>query len=338
MQTINLQPEDGTASGRYGRSPAWRRLGIGTAGWSLLMLCLCGGIGRFRPAPATRPGDPNRAWIEARSLCIFPLAGSTLPQSTDGLAQSLVDGLKGRMRLAAGREPVTIDGSAFPAINALRVDLSDASADLSKASLKVKRERPAKPGIIVHQLEVQAQPLLVAGGKFSYRMSFADANLELREDKQGHPILALKETADGTFLADTTRSDLEKVLGAALNASSKKIGVTIDRVDLKLSAQSDRSVAANVRIAASEGILTTAVRFDGKIVIDDQMNATLEDLKCEGEGPIGLILMGIVGPFVHSYEGKERPLVAFPSPLDHLKDIHVQLNGDAVHLTAAFGK
>jgi hypothetical protein len=242
------------------------------------------------------------------------------------------------VKVATDHPAVTIEGDSFPTLKAMQVNLTDASDDLSKTKIKVKRERPAKPGVVVGHLEVRADPLLVAGAKLSYRMSFEGAKLDLREDKQGKPILALSEAADGTFVADTTRQDLERVLAASMNASSKKIGVSVDRVDLKLSALSDRSVKADVRIAASDGILTTAVRFSGEITIDEDMNATVEHLQCEGEGPVGLLLMGIVSPFVHSYEGKERALVVFPSADDHLKDIGVRLNGDAIHLTAAFGR
>ena len=125
-----------------------RKLGIGSVGWSMLLMTVCGGIGRMRPVVAARPADPAKAWLEARNMCIFPLGGPTLPQTTDGLAASLSEGMKRCINLASDHSAVAIDGDQFPRLKAIRIDLTDASDDLSKTKIKVKRERPTSTRLL----------------------------------------------------------------------------------------------------------------------------------------------------------------------------------------------
>ena len=82
--------------------------------------------------------------------------------------------------------------------------------------------------------------------------------------------------------------------------------------------------------------MTGVIRITGRLDIDDELNATVSDLDCRGEGMVGTAAAGIVKKKIAPYDGTTVPLMAFSLGDVALRDLKIDLKKD-LHVTAAFG-
>jgi hypothetical protein len=146
----------------------------------------------------------------------------------------------------------------------------------------------------------------------------------------------LAQAHNGQVSANITRADIEKLLLAGAKQAAASKGVTIEETALKLRSVGPRSIEVNLNVRARMSFFSANVPISGRLVIDDRFNATISDLACRGEGPVGLIVAGLVTPRLEPYNGKQIPLMALPLGDVKLRDIQLQTqNGVAVQ--AVFG-
>lgn len=279
--------------------------------------------------------DKSKAWFDARSVCIFPLSPGALPRSRQELDDSLTRGWDKAMKVPDSSKLVEIQGEKYPALDSIRIDLSEATLPPGKSE-KMKPSNKPQTQLGVAHFDLVGQPLLCNRAKLNLSVSAADARLDLERDRGGKPIMLLSEAKDASLSFDATRADLERILLADLRTAASPYGVEIVSASLYLSADTERSVSVDLHVVTRFALIPAGMRFRAHVDIDDAMNARLTGLTCDGDEVLGPLIVGLLRPGLAKYDGKSRPLISFPSGKMHLRDVKIRVD-DSVHLNAAFG-
>jgi hypothetical protein len=276
-----------------------------------------------------------KAWFDARSVCIFPLRDGRLPRSRDELDESLTRGWDKAMQVPDASKLVQIQGEGYPALESLRIDLSDATMPNGKAEKVQPNNRP-QTRLGVERFELVGEPLLCRQGRLNLTVSAADAHLDLERDRRGKPIMLLAEAKDANLTFEATGADLQRILLADLRAAASPFGVDVISTSLHLTSDSDRSVSVDLQVLTKFALIPAGMHFKAHVDIDDNMNAKLTGLSCDGDQVLGPLIVGLIRPGLAKYDGRSRPLISFPSGKMHLRDVRIRVD-DSVHLNAAFG-
>jgi len=277
----------------------------------------------------------TKAWFDARSVCIFPLSEGRLPRSRDELDDSLTHAWDKTMPVPDASKLVQIQGEGYPALERLRIDLSDATMPNGKPEKVQPNNRP-QTRLGVERFELVGEPLLCREARLNLTVSAADAHLDLERDRHGKPIMLLSEAKDASLSFEATGADLQRILLADLQAAGSPFGVDVISTSLHLVAENERSVSVDLQVFTKFALIPAGMHFKAHVDIDDNMNAKLTGLSCEGDEVLGPLIVGLIRPGLAKYDGKTRPLISFPSGKMHLRDVRIRVD-DSVHLNAAFG-
>ena len=287
-------------------------------------------------APVRRPAA-IKAWFDARGVCIFPLSPGELPQSREELNDSLLGAWEHALSLPDPSKVISIEGGRYPAIESLRIDVSDGT--MQRKNKKEEKSRPdGKPQshLGVGRFELVGQPLLCEKARLNVNLSAEKVRLDLEHDRSGTPILFLANAEAGKLTFDATSEDLARVVLATARGMAEPYGVEVVSANLQIEAKSPRSVTAKLHISTRVGFIPAGMAFKAHVDIDDAMDARLTGLSVDGDEALGPLIVTLLRPGLAKYEGKSRPLISFPSREMHLHDLQVRVD-DAVHLTADFG-
>lgn len=312
----------------------WRRIApwITRTAFTIALCWAAGGGPRGVALAATN----TKAWFDARNVCIFPLSPGALPTSRQELNDSMVGAWQKAITLPDPSRIVQINGGRYPAIDSLRIDLSDGKMQTSKKSDKIKPDNKPKSRLGVSRFELVGQPLLCQEAKLNVNLSAERVRLDLEHDKAGHPIILLADAQKGTLRFDATSDDLERVVLATAREIAGPYGVEIVSDSVKIEAKTPHSVSLTLHVSTRVAFIPAGMTFRAHVDIDDAMNAKLTGLKIDGDEALGPLIVGLLRPGLAKFEGKSRPLISFPSREMHLHDVAVTVD-DSVHLTAAFG-
>ena len=286
-------------------------------------------------APANQPNS-NKAWFDAKSVCVFPLSARQMPSDREELMTAMVNGWKGALRLPDPDKVITAEGGAYPSITTLRIDLSDAVLRSEKKKAKLRLSNNVEKSLDVDHLEVVGDPLLLNRAKLHLSLTATGAELELERDKKGKPLMMLADAKGGKLTFDVTMRDIESLLLHGAREAAGKYGITIEKTKLNLVAQTPRSIQASLYVATKVGFIPAGMLFKAHVLVDDAMNAKLTGLTCDGDEALGPLIVSLLRPALADYEGKTRPLLSFPAGHIKLKNLQLRID-DAVHLVAEFG-
>jgi len=267
---------------------------------------------------------------------VFPLAGKKFPENPDELAGSIREALSQVLSIPKNGSAVLVDAPKFPAVKKMKVDLDGASVRAASPPPPPKPSGKREPGISVSQLEVTARPIKYESSKVNVQLKGSGLEFEFAKDKKGAPILVLTDADDGNVDLKIDKADIQSLALAAASAAAKEQGVSIKDVKVNLKSEGKRSVAADVRVDARKLMVSGAVHLKGKLDIDDELNATLSDLECTGEGMVGSVVAKFVQPKIKAYNGRKIPLVAFSLGDVALRDLQIDAKS-GLHITARFG-
>ncbi len=267
---------------------------------------------------------------------MFPLAGKEFPTSSDELASSIEDALAEVFTLPK-KCGVTVDGAKFPALKTVKINLSGATVSATEPPPKPKPTGKREPGVRVEKLDITGHPIQYEQTKLNLKVTGSGLVFDFARDKKGKPLLVLAEAEDGKVEAKITKKDIETLLMEAAGVAAKQQGITIQGLDLNLKSDGPRSVAAVVRVKAKKMLMSGTIVITGKLDIDDDLNATVSDLNCTGEGMVGTLAAGVVKAKIERYDGTTIPLMAFSLGDVALRDLKIKVK-DSVEVSAAFGK
>jgi len=288
-------------------------------------------VGADVPLSAKTPDG----WVEAKPACVFPLVATALPGNVDLLTTALTTGLA-RLAITPPRaDRVEAQAIKYPELSALCIDLSNSIEDNDHKPPKVNWHYLPVPGVQADRLDVIARPLVIQQAKVEYELTAENADLELAEDRARRPILMLMGTRHGHLEASVSRADAEALCLAAARHLAQKYDFTVKSLRLNLSTPTDRTLSAQADVVLG-GEMYGTLHFTGQINIASDMTATVSDLNCDGGGPGGLTIEGMVAAGLFFYNEKSKPLVVFPFNAMQLTDVRVHVN-DNLHITADFG-
>ena len=125
------------------------------------------------------------------------------------------------------------------------------------------------------------------------------------------------------------------MLAMAQESAGKK-GITVRKVELSLRSVTHRSIDAELYVHTLVGFLPAGMKFTARVDVDEQMNAKISNLTVDGDDLLGPLVTGLIRPAIKKFDGKTKPLIAFPGELK-LKDVQIRA-GQRVTLDAVFGR
>ncbi len=264
---------------------------------------------------------------------MFPLYSTTFPR-TAGELESLLNGSVQRL-FKGPTQPVSVREQTYPALKELRIALD--GAELCT--------HPPRPPVVagLGSPALQIGELLVGGA--GLRIGPATANLALRAeqvelnqavDRSGEVVLLLQKAANGTIEITTSKQDLEHALAMFAKQEAGRHGVTIDQVQLTFRQRSPRSVDAQVQLRGKKLFFSTVIRIAGSLDLDDELNAKISRLACNGDGAIGSLACGALAPHLQKLDGRTFALMALPLGEIRLRDVTL-VAGETLKVSAEFG-
>ena len=287
--------------------------------------------------PKPRAARPPKPWMMARSLCIFPMSYTGSARTPESLDAAMSAGWADRLDVPDDADTVRLEGThAYPKLEAMTIDLTDASLDMKRNKNKLKPVGQPEGSVRVETLEFVARPLVLEKAKLLMGMTATDAKLDLRRDKRGRPMLTLTGAREGELTLEVAKKDIDALVLKAAREAAGKFGVSVDRTKLNIDIVDGRSIRADLKLDTRLGFLPAGLRFKTRIDVDDKLNAKIAKLSCEGDQLLGPIISGFIDPALSKYEGKKRPMVGFPWGDMRLKEFEIRMD-DSFHLDVKFG-
>jgi hypothetical protein len=266
---------------------------------------------------------------------MFPLAGKDFPKTTEELTTAIHDALADVFTLPS-KSAVAAKGGDFPVLKSVTLDLDGASISATDAPPKPVGVGKRKPGPSVEKLAISGHPIRYQKAKLDLDLTAKGVTFDFDRDKKNHPLLVLTDAEDGKVSAKISKADLQAVALEAATLAAKQQGVAIQELSLDLKQSGPRSVAADVRVKAKKMMMSGVIHIAGQLDVDDELNATLSNLTCTGEGVIGGTAAAFLKKKIQPLNGKEFPLMAFSLGDITLRDLKMKV-GANVEVSAAFG-
>ena len=267
---------------------------------------------------------------------MFPLAGEDFPKSSEDLACAIRDALAEFLSLPDRTEIVVVEGGVFPEVDHVKVDLTNAIVTIDAPPPVPMPQGKRTPGITVGRLDVLGQPIRYQDARANFDFSASEVRFDFARDRAGKAILVLADAATGHVDAKIANADLQLLLTAAAKIAAKQQGVTIQDLQVRLTSNGPRTLQAEAHVKAKKMIMTGRILLHGRVEIDGDLEATLSNLSCTGEGVIGTMASGLLQHKLKQLEGQKVPLTTFSLGDVRLHDLSVS-TADGLHLTAKFG-
>ena len=267
---------------------------------------------------------------------MFPLAGKNFPSSSEELDEAITGALQDVFTLPARQRAATVAGGDYPSVKKLTINLDGATVSATQPPPQPKPTGKRQPGITVEQLEVSGRPICYEQSEVDLHLKARGVVLEFAKDKKGNPLLVLNDAREGQAEAHIRKDDLRTLVTAIATAAAKEQGVKIQEIDLDLKSEGKRSIAVDARVKARKMMVSGVVHLTGRADVDDELNATLSNLSCTGEGMIGNMAAGLLQGKLKNYDGKQFPLMAFSLGDVTLRDLKVDTK-DGLKVVAKFG-
>ncbi len=266
---------------------------------------------------------------------MFPLPDKTFPPDAEALRAALEESMSRVVRPTGPM--VTVEDAGYPKLAALRVSLDGANAGERPPPRPQPPVGPVEPGLEVENFTISGRPILVQRARVELTCTARDVRLGQGRDEDGNLLLLLQDAAEGNVEVAVALSDLEALVLAGAKAEAAKQGVTVESVQIELLSRSERALDMVVHVRAKKLFLSAAVRISGSVAIDEQLNARLSGLACEGEGTLGTLACGFISPHLQRFDGREFSLLALPLGEVKLRDVRIAA-GRELRVTAQFGR
>lgn len=269
---------------------------------------------------------------------MFFLGGQDFPAGREELAAALQEGLAGRFRLPEGRAAVEAAGDAFPSLDRLVIDLSE--AELRESYLPDRRTRLRQPGVEVAHFRLLGRPVRQGPAALEMEATVEGACFEFRRDRQGRNLLCLVDGRGGRCSFRGGQADLQAFLLSHLQAVAAEHGATVEAAELTLTEPAERAVDFGLRVQASRGLvlfkLGMTVRGRGRLEIDERLNARLAELTVEGEGLLSELVLGLAQDPIDRLNGATFALTSFARGRLRLRGLTFRGDG-GLEVEAEFG-
>ncbi len=231
---------------------------------------------------------------------------------------------------------VAVEEKQYPELTAIRVSLDGATAGDRVPPRPGSPVGKVEPALRVEHFEISGRPLRVQGAAIDLRCEARAVEIGQVRDAQGNLLLLLQNAAEGKIEISLPVADLEALVRAGATEAAKEHGVILEAVRIQLRARAPRALDAVVQVRARKLFLNAALRLTASLEIDDQLTAHLSGLDCAGEGTLGTLACGFLGPHLQRWNNRDFPLLVLPLGEVKLRDVQIAV-GDELRVTAQFG-
>jgi hypothetical protein len=300
------------------------------------------GAGRApqRPIPAQKPPALEKAWLDAKTVCIFRLGQGPMPQDSTELSSALNAGWRDAITLPDPAKAVVIEGGTYPSVDSMLINFSDgrlrpADKKTEKKS-NIELNNKVEKNLQVEHLEVRGTPMLYQSAHLNMRLLADSAQIDMERDRRGRPVMMLSQAKSGSLSLDVSRADAESLMLHNAREMAAPYGINIERMQFTVLPETPRSIKASLYVATKIAFIPAGMLFQCHVTIDDSMNAKITGLTCEGDEALGPLIVHFLRPALAKVNDKSHPLVSFPAQKMHLRDVAVRVD-DGLHLKAEFG-
>lgn len=265
---------------------------------------------------------------------MFPLFTRSFPESARELEEALNASLRRAFFLKT--DPVQVEDSAFPHVAAIRVALEGATVRQQLPRPPQIAGSSAPAAIRVDHLSIRANAVAIGPGSANLVLEARDVTLSRANDANGEIILTLQRAHEGSIAISAATRALEAAITEVAKSEANKHGVTIDEVRLSARSSGARAISVEARVRARKMFLGAAIRVAGHLEIDDELNAKVSGLTCDGEGAIAAVACGVLRAQLQKIDGRAFSLLALPLGEVRLHDVQIAA-GETVSIQAQFG-
>ncbi|MGI9088306.1 MAG: hypothetical protein ACR2HH_11290 [Chthoniobacterales bacterium] len=264
---------------------------------------------------------------------MFPLPTKTLPADAVELSELLGQSLD---RLFAKlSNPVSVRATAYPQIDELRLKLDGAELRPHPPRAPVLHGTPS-PAFAVGLLEISGTEIAAGPAALNLNLSATDVRLAQTRSENDEVVLTLQSAADGRVEISAAKTDLEQAIAAFAKAEAGKHGVGIDQVHLKVNPRGERGLDAEVQLRTKKLFLTTTIRLSAQLDLTPDLQATLSEVRCSGDGAMGAMACSFLEPHLQKVNGRSLSLLALPLGEIRLRDVRLAAN-ERLTVSAEFG-
>jgi len=264
---------------------------------------------------------------------MFPLFSTTFPRSAAEL-ESLLNGSVQRV-FSRTTQPVTVREKKYPALASIRISFDGA---------ELRDDPPPRPVIAgvgapalkVDELHITGSGLTIGPATVNLLLRAEQVGLNQATDRTGEVVLLLQKASEGTIEITTSKRDLERAIAAFAKAEAGKHGVVIDDVQLTFRSRGTRNLDAEVQLRGKKLFFSTVIRIAASLDLDDDLNAKVSRLACNGDGAIGTLACGVLAPHLQKLDGRTFALMALPLGEIRLRDVTLA-TGETLKVSAEFG-
>lgn len=266
---------------------------------------------------------------------MFVLLQPHLPQSAPELAAALEAGL--RVFASRTETMVQVEGDELRDLTAISADLTGATIRPEFRLPSVLESPSAPPPVVARRLSIRAAPAKLLERDVNFQLAAKNVSFRKTTAGGGNLLLVPQRAEEGTVRLAMRRADLENLLADLVRQQAGKHGVTIDGVRLDLIPRGPRALDAKVLVNARKMLFRTGLDITGTIAVSDAMVATMNNLRCTGDGAIASLACAAITAQFERLEGCAFPLTAQPLGEVLLQDVAFGLDAGNVCLMAKFG-
>jgi hypothetical protein len=261
---------------------------------------------------------------------MLPLSAEKIPATADEFTKALTRGL-----LAHGLTPrnVQVTGEAFPQIERLQIDLTDAhlARSLRPPSLAGKAGEP----VTIAHFEITGEPLYFEKTPLTMRVQAQSVQARLVGGEEGGLVPEAAES--GTLAIEIAHAALETLVHTLAVETAAKQGIEVRKTHLTFTQEGPRTVAFRAEVMAKIFVMSATISLDGRLAIDDALNARLSGLTLGGDAMITKLASGYVRPHLDRLEGRVFPLLAYTAGGLELHDLEL-VAGPTLAIRARIGR
>jgi hypothetical protein len=264
---------------------------------------------------------------------MFPLYTKTFPSTAAELQQLLNTSIQRVFTGAA--DAVAISDGKLPELSAITISLD-------KAELRTTAPPPARPqgtstpALAIGQFTINGSDVTIGPARADLKLTARDVRLHRSNDAAGEIVLVLKSAAEGEVAVSVSKDALERAIASVATSEAGKHGVAIDQVRLTVNTRGERGVDAEVQLRGRKLFFSTVIRITAKLDLDEQLNARVSGMRCNGDGAIGALACSVLAPHLQAIDGRTFPLMALPLGEVRLRDVRLAA-GERITVTAEFG-
>jgi len=264
---------------------------------------------------------------------VIPLFRKDFPSPRADLAQALDAALH---RFVQKSGPIVdLRSRVFPLVDELRINLDGAKLDSPSPPL-AKVEGGTALAFETAVVNVRGRNISVRGVLLNLRMEMHDVLFHKGADANGDAVLVIHQAREGQLVISAAQLNLEEAIGRLGGEKARLWGVDLARVRLAMRARSRHSLAAEIRIQAKKFFARANIDIYAQLDISNEFEAKVSELKCKGDGKLGLFACGALAPLFEKLKSNAFPLKSLPLGGLQIVDVHVAV-ADTVELTVDFG-